>query len=145
VVLLAAGVFSCFYRFGYKHVDQAVCCTVEANGGEIRCGVQRIRTIDGREGGRFIGEGGAVFERCPPPQRLTWFRSHESGMVNGQVVQHNRWYYVPLWLPLLVIGTPTACMFWRRHRRIPPGHCRRCGYNLMGNVSGICPECGERI
>jgi hypothetical protein len=25
------------------------------------------------------------------------------------------------------------------------GHCRNCGYNLTGNVSGVCPECGERI
>jgi len=23
--------------------------------------------------------------------------------------------------------------------------CLDCGYNLKGNVSGICPECGERI
>lgn len=23
--------------------------------------------------------------------------------------------------------------------------CRKCGYNLTGNVSGVCPECGERI
>ena len=25
-----------------------------------------------------------------------------------------------------------------------PGHCARCDYNLMGNTSGVCPECGER-
>ncbi len=25
------------------------------------------------------------------------------------------------------------------------GHCGRCGYDLTGNVSGICPECGWRI
>ncbi len=23
--------------------------------------------------------------------------------------------------------------------------CQFCGYNLTGNVSGVCPECGERI
>ena len=23
--------------------------------------------------------------------------------------------------------------------------CRRCGYDLTGNTSGVCPECGERI
>ena len=22
---------------------------------------------------------------------------------------------------------------------------RKCGYNLTGNISGICPECGEKI
>ena len=26
-----------------------------------------------------------------------------------------------------------------------PGYCIRCGYNLTGNTSGICPECGEAI
>ena len=25
------------------------------------------------------------------------------------------------------------------------GCCRRCGYNLTGNLSGRCPECGKEI
>jgi hypothetical protein len=25
------------------------------------------------------------------------------------------------------------------------GSCRVCGYNLTGNVSGICPECGSPV
>lgn len=35
--------------------------------------------------------------------------------------------------------------FFGRHIRcrIPPDHCQRCGYDLTGNVSGKCPECGE--
>ncbi len=33
---------------------------------------------------------------------------------------------------------------WLKSRH-PPGHCQSCGYNLTGNVSGICPECGSRI
>ena len=27
----------------------------------------------------------------------------------------------------------------------PLGHCLDCGYNLTGNVSGICPECGTPV
>jgi len=23
--------------------------------------------------------------------------------------------------------------------------CMRCGYNLTGNLSGVCPECGKKI
>ncbi len=34
--------------------------------------------------------------------------------------------------------------WWRtaRHRR---GRCRKCGYDLTGNVSGVCPECGAAV
>jgi hypothetical protein len=51
---------------------------------------------------------------------------------------------LPLWIPFLLVAIPTTYLWWR-DRRIPPGHCQKCGYNLTGNVSGICPECGERI
>jgi hypothetical protein len=30
-------------------------------------------------------------------------------------------------------------------RRVKRGCCAECGYNLTGNVSGVCPECGVRI
>jgi 7-keto-8-aminopelargonate synthetase-like enzyme len=30
----------------------------------------------------------------------------------------------------------------RRAEREARGFCRRCGYDLTGNVSGRCPECG---
>ncbi len=53
-------------------------------------------------------------------------------------------YFLPLWLPFVAVGGPTAFLIWRDRRRgIPPGHCQTCGYNLTGNVSGKCPECGK--
>ena len=51
---------------------------------------------------------------------------------------------VPLWMPFLLVTIPTAYLFWI-DRRIPPHCCQGCGYDLTGNVSGTCPECGERI
>jgi hypothetical protein len=51
-----------------------------------------------------------------------------------------KWLYVPLWMPFLVIAVPTA-LLWRQ-RRFARGHCQHCGYDLTGNVSGRCPECG---
>ena len=48
-----------------------------------------------------------------------------------------------LWIPFAVIATPTGFLFWRDRRRVPPGYCQKCGYNLTANTSGICPECGK--
>src|SRR4051794_21950994 len=30
-------------------------------------------------------------------------------------------------------------------RRELPGRCRGCGYDLTGNTSGVCPECGAPV
>ena len=55
--------------------------------------------------------------------------------------------WVPFGFPLVFTATVTVFLFWldRRLRRVPHGHCQACGYNLAGNISGICPECGEHI
>ena len=50
----------------------------------------------------------------------------------------------PTWIPLLAAMIPTA-LAWRRLRRPLPGHCRNCGYDLTGNVTGKCSECGTEI
>lgn len=34
---------------------------------------------------------------------------------------------------------------WRRRRRKAKGLCLRCGYNLTGNVTGKCSECGTPV
>jgi hypothetical protein len=57
----------------------------------------------------------------------------------------NRMAVIPLWIPFLLFAMPTAFLWWLDRRRISPGHCRQCGYNLTGNLSGVCPECGEEI
>jgi hypothetical protein len=51
---------------------------------------------------------------------------------------------IPLWMLFFVAALPTACLWWR-DRRLPPGHCQRCAYDLTGNTSGICPECGAVV
>lgn len=47
---------------------------------------------------------------------------------------------IPLWLPLSV----AAFLLVRamRARPVCEGFCRTCEYNLYGNTSGVCPECG---
>ena len=43
---------------------------------------------------------------------------------------------------LMLFGWGAAWLFFRRGQLLDPTACRICGYNLTGNVSGICPECG---
>jgi len=70
--------------------------------------------------------------------RLPWIR--DVGRPGTRVTS----YTLPLWIPLVVVAIPTV-VFWYRGRRPPPGHCQTCGYNLTGNVSGRCPECGKPV
>ena len=32
---------------------------------------------------------------------------------------------------------------WKVPMGIPVNVCRNCGYDLRGNTSGVCPECGK--
>ena len=49
---------------------------------------------------------------------------------------------LPLWLPFVLLLIPTI-QLWRRARRKPrPGFCRVCDYDLTGNTTARCPECG---
>jgi hypothetical protein len=52
---------------------------------------------------------------------------------------------LPLWLVLVGFGAPTILSWWLDRRVAVPGCCRCCGYDLTGNVSGVCPECGTPI
>lgn len=49
---------------------------------------------------------------------------------------------LPMWL-LLSTSIALTIRWWRR--KPPAGLCGRCGYNLTGNESRVCPECGTRI
>ncbi len=51
--------------------------------------------------------------------------------------------YVPLW-PWAVLFALAAGGLWRAAgRRIAPGHCAACGYDLRGLRGEKCPECGR--
>lgn len=54
---------------------------------------------------------------------------------------------ISLWIPLLLLSVqPVIATIrgpLRRSRRRRRGRCLRCGYDLTGNDSGRCPECGE--
>ena len=56
---------------------------------------------------------------------------------------------IPTWPLLILLGLyPTYVLVFARKRRRDrlrrQGLCVKCGYNLTGNTSGVCPECGTR-
>lgn len=51
---------------------------------------------------------------------------------------------IPLWMPLLFVAATTGVFWVYDRRRFPRGHCQSCAYDLKGNTSGVCPECGAR-
>jgi hypothetical protein len=62
-----------------------------------------------------------------------------------------------IWISQIVMGAGCALFGWATLRRMgteeyfrqvyrdDPRFCGRCGYNLTGNVTGVCSECGWRL
>lgn len=49
-------------------------------------------------------------------------------------------------LPVMcLVPGVVAVVFGRTPQRVLTGHCWKCGYNLTGNVSGVCSECGATV
>ncbi len=68
--------------------------------------------------------------------------------IKPNLVLWNKWYagarivVLPLYALFLAVAIPTLLVWRFGHKRVKPGHCA-CGYDLRGNVSGVCPECGR--
>jgi uncharacterized RDD family membrane protein YckC len=65
------------------------------------------------------------------------------------------WGVLGMWLTLYAgrrwgDGWARTVVIWRKHARKPPFdprgvYCLHCEYDLTGNLSGVCPECGTPI
>jgi len=95
--------------------------------------------IEVERGGLVLTYGGAFFVETAP--LWTYPRLY--------AINRHRIVIVPLWIVFILFATyPTIAFIrgpvrrWRRRRK---GLCLKCGYNLTGNVSGVCPECGSKI
>lgn len=77
-----------------------------------------------------------------PLGKLSWWHGSGRGW-NWTTVS------MPVWVPVvLLVIHPTAALIrgpLRRRRRRRRGQCERCGYDLTGNTSGICSECGQCV
>jgi hypothetical protein len=84
------------------------------------------------------------FDDTPEPPSLMLQR-HNDGL--NFWLRCHKWeafLFIPLAYVLMAIAIPTL-LVWRFGRKpIKPGHCR-CGYDLTGNESGRCSECGWAV
>ena len=63
-------------------------------------------------------------------------------------VAEERFIVISDWLLVVILGALPVVWFrhWRRSRRDRRlGCCHFCGYNLTGNTSRVCPECGTPV
>ena len=97
-----------------------------------------------------IGRGMIVIEHSPPPIP---FSDMGNALVPSLISQPwivDRSIRLPalasifLVLPLIWVSTLTYSRLQRRNR-LAHKLCPKCGYNLTGNTSGVCPECGRSI
>ena len=80
------------------------------------------------------------FEPMRPEIPLIWAPEYELSKASDWPI----WCIIPWWLLLLFALTCFgAVIFLHRRRRPRAGACESCGYLLVRNVSGRCPECGE--
>jgi hypothetical protein len=60
--------------------------------------------------------------------------------------EHKRTVRMSMWWSLLLLLPLVFCLAYRpRARWHQKGRCAQCGYDLTGNASGVCPECGTKI
>lgn len=79
---------------------------------------------------------------CRIERLFWWFRWWEgyTDMGDGTSARSHA-LSIPIWL-LLICSIVLACCLILRRRGPKVGMCATCGYDLTGNTSGTCPECG---
>ncbi len=134
----------------------------------IDCGLSRFRfqsEFDVLYGERFIQRTTSyqqanwnrieVINRFDEPLQFMTLQRHTGAVNSGIVLPSNRaWrktlyeinYGVATLLPLLfAFGCFALQVALRLKRRMHNGLCSKCAYDLTGNTSGRCPECGTEI
>ncbi|MBN4059001.1 hypothetical protein JYU10_00865 [bacterium AH-315-J04] len=81
-----------------------------------------------------------------PSHVSVWYPLYGPGRMSSTAVI--AFLFIPFWC----IGTMFIGIFIGRQiikikwfQAFPAGHCQHCGYDLTGNVSGKCSECGQSI
>jgi hypothetical protein len=153
IVLLALGVVSFFAPLHY-YVRMGENGLVRCLLYKEKCCVEHLQFAKARERDPETGLWGSEthdlfqkhyshttfkFENSSPSDA---FRKQIPNDPLGQVIG----VIAPFWAFLIIAcAYPVArfvSLYRRERRRLKNNQCLRCGYDLTGNVSGCCPECG---
>lgn len=100
--------------------------------------------LDRTDGGWFVRNTFAHREYITVfPQYTRWWPQYfsQNGSMNHRFLLSFPIGFVGL--PLLLLS---GVIGWRQWKHAPKAsRCRNCGYNLTGNISGVCPECGSLV
>jgi hypothetical protein len=104
---------------------------------------RKARGDDRRRYGRMNLLWGMGFTVLMCGQAVFSFRQTGNGTLGLTIM-------LPILALALVMGIvglwnmQTDRYFWKMYDH-DPGFCGRCGYDLTGNTSGVCPECGWKL
>ncbi len=70
------------------------------------------------------------------PEARLWLWTSLKSLAAG-----SRFVELPLYAVFAAVAIPTLLVWRFGPKPVKPGHCG-CGYDLTGNTSGVCPECG---
>lgn len=131
---------------GYRGTNFGVWLGCGALQGTVRTGTPQtvaiMMGVYGNPGWQvFFDRSAPVFSRRPH-----YLTKQFDDTVKGRRVHCTiRDFDLPLWIPLLPLVLLVAVLIYRDRTRRIPGFCRKCGYNLTGNTTGRCPECGATV
>ena len=141
VLLAAAWVGSVIWWIGYlPAVDDGL--RFHINHGRIHVGIGAAAYNPGwRAYALDIVGWGLVW---PSVNQIVYAPRSTNVFPRSNITRVTRIITIPFWLCFAVVLIPTVILVWIDRRRSLPGHCP-CGYDLTGNVSGVCPECGREF
>jgi hypothetical protein len=134
LALMIAGLLILLWGYSYPGASQRNLICLQ----DYRAGGMYIYTV-------FRGDFAVVWFPLPPPLFVPNHLEWGTCALSANSATHA----IPL-LPLIALlsawGLYPFIPSYRRWRsRNQWDKCRECGYNLTGNVSGICPECGTPL
>lgn len=121
---------------------------------ELSCGNVRIRwATDNYKCDHWVHHSGwwtwstDRYGELPVVERLglnwPYYRRYSGFQISSSIDTDT---YTPMWIAVLAVLIPFSLLTIQyRRRRKCIGGCGRCGYDLTGNSSGVCPECGTII